>query len=84
MSMDKQTSARDLIGPGLVGCLSSILTFVIGIALTVFAGITFGNNVIIKLLPSLVVLLAILVFALTFGISYRRKSRKDASAHREQ
>jgi uncharacterized RDD family membrane protein YckC len=72
------TVARNFIRPLLFGCLCSLLTFVVAIALAVLAGMTFGAVTVVKLLPSLALLLAILAFVL----GYCKESGKAASADR--
>jgi uncharacterized membrane protein YhaH (DUF805 family) len=75
--MSKQTIGRDGIRPFLYGCLCSLVTFVVAIALAVLAGIKFGAVTVVKLLPSLALLLAILAFVL----GYRRGATAHSARH---
>ncbi len=71
--MIRRTGRGNFIAPWLVGCLCSLLTFVVAIALAVLAGITFESGTIVKLLPTLALALSVLAFVL--GYRKQRKSR---------
>ena len=64
--MIQRTASGNFIAPWLVGCLCSLLTLVVAIALAVLAGITFGSGTIVKVLPTLALALSVLAFVLGY------------------